>query len=189
MVALWVIAPVASITLVCATVALAQRGSPTADSGADILVFRYPRLLRWGALCFAVGLLGAVTGVALAHPSKDPADTLAIILAYAMFGGLGGVLLWDVFRFRLRVGPDGIDGRSPWRRRRFIRWGEVAGVSFNGPQGWLEVRATDGCTVRLPALVGGLGVFLEACERRLTRGQLEPARPAYIFLGRTFPGE
>jgi hypothetical protein len=106
-----------------------------------------------------------------------------------MFGSIGGALVWDVLRFRLEVTADGLDCRSPWRARRFIRWVEVADVSFNGPQGWFEVRATDGRTIRLPALVGGLEAFLGACEQRLSPNQLELARGAYIFLGRTFPEE
>jgi hypothetical protein len=188
MVALWILAPIVSIALVCASVAAARR-RPTADSGASTLVFRYSPRFRWGAVCFVLGLLGAVTGLILAHPPQDRADTIAIILSYAMFGSLGGVLLWDVCRFRLEVGPDGIDCCSPWRSRRFIKWADVVDVSFNSPAGWFEVRATDGRAVRLPALVGGLEAFLEACERRLKPSQLEPSLRAYLFLGRRFPKE
>jgi hypothetical protein len=188
MVALWVLVPVVSIALVCASVAAARRGNPT-DTAAGTLVFRYPPLLRWGSVCFAVGVLGALTAAFVVHPPQDWEDTIAVILSYAMFGGLCGVLVWDTFRFRFEVSPDGIDCRSPWRPRRFIPWTEVTGVSFNSPTGWFEVRATDGRRARLPALVGGLEAFLEACERRLTPSQLAPALRAYIFLGRTFPGE
>ena len=188
-VALWVLAPVVSIALMCALVAAARRGSPIADPSTSSLVFRYQSPVRWGAVCFAVGVLGAVTAMIVAHPPQDGGDTVAAVLAYAMSGSLAAALVWDVFRFRLVVGPDGLDCRSPWRGRRLGRWEDVADVSFNSPRGWFEVRATDGRTARLPAMVGGLGAFLEACERRLTPSQLEPALRAYIFLGREFPGE
>jgi hypothetical protein len=189
MVALWVLVPVASIALVCATVAAARRVRPTADPAAGSLVYRHPPLLRWGSVCFAVCGFSAVTAMVVVHPPKDGAEAIYFILAYAMFGSLAAALVWDVFRFRLVVGPEGLDCRSPWRRRRFIQWADVSVVSFNNPLGWFEVRATDGRLVRMPALVGGLGAFLEACEGRLAPGQLEPALSAYIFLGRTFPDE
>ncbi len=188
MVALWMLGPVVSIALVCATVAAARRRIPAADPAADTLVFRYPSRWRRGSVCFALGLLGAVTGMVVAHPPRDWEDVVYIALSYVMFGSLGGVLLWDVCRFRLEVGPDGFDCRSPWRPHRFIRWAEVVDVSFNSPLGWFEVRATDGRDIRLPALVGALEMFLERCEQRLTPSQLEPALRAYIFLDRPFPG-
>jgi hypothetical protein len=112
------------------------------------------------------------------HPPRNRGDTVAVVLSYAMFGSLAAALVWDVFRFRMVVVPAGLDWRSPWRRRQFIRWADVADVSFNSPLRWFEVRATDGRTVRLPALVGGLGAFLEACEGRLTPSQLQPALAA-----------
>jgi Bacterial PH domain len=186
-VALWILGPVVSIVLVCVIVAAARRGNP-ADPAADTLVFRYPPRWRWWSVCFALAPLGVITGMVVAHPPQDWEDVIYIALSYAMFGGLSGVLLWDVFRFRLEVGPDGFDCRSPWRPHSFIRWTEVVDVSFNSPLGWFEVRATDGRAVRLPALVGALETFLERCEQRLTPSQLEPSRPAYTFLDRTFPG-
>lgn len=89
---------------------------------------------------------------------------------------------------RLAVGPDGLDCRSPWRRRAIVRWEEVADVSFTGPLAWFEVRTTGGGRVRVPTHLGGLDAFLETCERHLTPEQLEPALGAYVYLGRPFPG-
>lgn len=170
-----------------ATVA-ARRDSPTTDPDSGTLAFHYTFWLRWGSVGFAAGLLAAVTFLVVVHPPEED-EAVYVALSYALFGSLGAVLVWDVFRFRLEVGSEGLDRRSAWRRRRFVRWEEVVDVSFNGPHGWFEVRTTDGQKVRVPALIGGLGDFLAACERRLTPAQLEPARTAYIYLGRVFPGE
>lgn len=189
LVVLWVLAPFISIGIMCASVAAARRRGPTTDPGAGALVFRYPSLLRWGSVCFAAGILAAVSAQVVAHPPRSPRDTVFVLLTYVMFAGLTGSLVWECLRFRMVVGPDGLNRRSPWRRRRFIRWDEVADVSFSGPLGWFEVRATDGSAVRMSVLVGGLEAFLEACEHRLTPRQLEPARAAYNFLRRTFPSE
>jgi hypothetical protein len=132
--------------------------------------------------------VAGVTAVAVVHPPKDAEDVVSIALFYATFVGLTGVLVWDAFRLRLAVGPDGFDCRSPLRRRAAVRWEEVADVPFTGPLAWLEVRTPDGRRVRVPTHLGGLGAFLEACERHLTPEQLEPALGAYVYLGRPFPG-
>jgi hypothetical protein len=187
MVTVWVLTAVASIAIAFAMVAAARRIGPTADLG--ILVYHHRPLVRWGSVCLAAGALGAVTAMFVAHSRRDSGDTIYVILTYSMLGSMVSALVWDVFRYRLVVGPDGLDCRSPWRRRRFIRWADVACVSFNSPVGWFEVRSADGRAVRLPAIVGNLEAFLEACERRLEPGQLEPALSAYIFLGREFPDD
>lgn len=151
-------------------------------------MFRYSTRLRAGACAVALGSQVPVAVMVGLHPPKDEAGIVSIGLSHVMFATLGGVLVWDVFRFRLTVRADGLDCRSPWRRR-FVRWADVVEVAFNGPVGWFEVRAVNGTSVRLPTLVGGLDEFLGMCERHLAPGQLEPARLAYVFLGRPIPGE
>jgi hypothetical protein len=188
MVALLVLGIAVSCALPFAVVAAARRRSPTAPD-AGTLVLRYPSPQRLFSICFAAGVLGTVTGGVAAYPPESRGDTVAVILIYVMFGGLAGVLVWECLRFRLVVGPDGIERRSPWRCRRLIRWAEVVSVSFSSPLKGFEVHTADGCAARLPAEVGDLEAFLEACERRLTPSQLEPARMAYFFLGRPFPEE
>lgn len=168
-VALWVLAPVVTLCSVWAMIAATRRGRPTPDPDAGSLVFRYPPLLRWGSVWFAVGILGAVTVMVVTHPPRDRGEAVVVVLSYAMFGAIAAALVWDALRFRLVVGPDGLDCRSPWRGRRFVRWAEVVGVSCNSPLGWIEVRTAGGRSVRVPALLGGVAAFLEACERRDTR--------------------
>jgi hypothetical protein len=189
MVAMWILAPVLMIAWMCASIHAARRGKPTAGPVLGSLVFRYPPFMRWGSICVAVGALVGITGLVVIHPPQDPGDTFAIVCMYVVSAAVTGALLWECVRLRLVVGPDGLEFRSPWLRRQFIGWGDVVDMSFNGPLGWFDIRATDRRGIRMPAQVGGLEAFLEACEQRLTPGQLERALAAYLFLGRTFPGE
>src|SRR4051794_1499309 len=99
----------------------ARRDGPTADPDSGTPAFHYTFLLRWGSVGFATGLLAAVTLLAVARPPGED-EAVYVALSYALFGTLGAVLVWDVFRFRLEVGPDGLDRRSGWSRRRFVRW-------------------------------------------------------------------
>ena len=168
--------------------AAARRGRPTAHPESGTLVFRNTPFHRWGAVGAVVAAGAGVTAVAVVHPPEAAADVVSIALSYAMFVGLTGALVWDAFRLRLAVGPDGLDVRSPWRCRRFVRWADVRDVSFTGPLTWFEVRTTGGDRVRVPAHLGGLDAFLGACEEHLTPSQLEPALAAYVYLGRPFPG-
>ena len=188
MAAVWVLGGLGSIALFFTAVAAARARTPLSDSDSGSLTFRYPPWLRWGSVCLAIAAPFGLTVLLIAYPPSDVDNTFCVVLLYIMAGALTGTLVWDCLRFRMEVGSEGLDCRSPWRRRRFIRWADVVDVSFNGPQGWFEVRATNGHFVRLPALVGDLDAFLEKCERHLTPIQLEPALMAYIFLGRPFPG-
>jgi hypothetical protein len=184
-----ILGAVVMIGFMSAITTAAQRGAPITNPDTGSLVFRYTLLLRVGSVCAVLGAPAGLTALLVVHPPKDQGDIIAVVLAYAMLTAPWVALVWDVFRFRLVVGPDGLDCRSPWRRRTFIRWTDVADVSFNGPVGWFEVRATDGRTFRTSALMGGLDAFLEACEQHLAPNQLEPARDAYVYLERSFPGE
>lgn len=167
--------------------AAARRDCPSADTAASSLVLHYPSLLLWGSLCLLVGSPLGLTALVVSYPPRDGEDTFSVVLAYMMFTAPWAVLVWEVFRFRLEVGPDGLNHRSPWRGHMFVRWVEVECVSFDSPMGHFRVCAIDGRTVRFPALVGSLGAFLEACERRLSPSQLRPTLLAYLFLGRAFP--
>ena len=189
MVAMGIVVALLSLTLPFVTVAAARRAGPTVDPADGTLVFRYPPLLLWGSICLVVGVPVGFTAFLVAHPPRDIDDTFLVILAYALLTAPCVALVWEVLRFRLVVGPDGLDCRSPWRRRRFVRWLDVAHVSFDSPLGHFKIHAADGHVVRLPVLAGGLGSFLGACERRLTPSQLVPALRAYSFLDRPFPDE
>ena len=189
MVALCILAAVMSFFLPFALSAAARRGGATVNPATDSLEFRYQSYMRWGSICVAIGVLVGITVMVVVHPPKNLDETVAIIMMYAVSTVLTGALVWECVRFRVVVGSEGIECRSPWQRRRFIRWGDVVNVSFDNQLGHFDIHTTGRRGIRVPALVGGLGTILEACERRLTPNQLMPALRAYVLLGRRFPEE
>jgi hypothetical protein len=175
------------VTFLAVLMGAAQRGKPTADPSTGLLVFRHNILLRGFALFTAFGIPIGITALVIAKPPKNQDDYLAIFGLYALFAALGGPLLWETMRFALVVGPDGLDGRSPWRGRNFFRWEEVEQVSYNPLLGWFVIRGAGGRKIRVSALVTGLNAFLEACEKRLPPDKLRRAKGGYNVLGRPFP--
>jgi hypothetical protein len=181
---------IVSVVVIAAMVMLfsvANRGQPSASSGTGRLVYRYPEAIQMLAFVLAVVPPMLVTALWVAMPPKNPGEYRVVILLYALGIVISGPLLWELVRFSMAVGPDGIEGRSPWRGRQAILWREVAGLSYNPILGYLVVRTHDGCKFRVSLLVGGLNSFLETCERHLPVDTLRRAKSVYNTLGRPFP--
>jgi hypothetical protein len=170
----------------------AQQGQPTAETMPGFLVFRHHILLR-GFFVFATfGIPLGLTTLVVAFPPKNQGEYDAIVGLYALstvLSVLSAVCLWETTRFALVVGPDGLDCRSPWWGRQFIRWNEVDQVAHNPLLGWFVIRAGDGRKFRVSSLVTGLNALLEVCEERLPAKKLTPAKSGYTQLRRPFPEE
>ena len=167
----------------------AKRGQPSASRSTGLLVYRYPEAMQMLAVVLAIVPPMLVTALLVAMPPKSAEDYKAVFSLYALGAVVAGPLLWEAVRFSMAVGPDGIEGRSPWRGRQAIPWAEVAGVSYNPILGYFVVRAQDGRKFRVSPLVGGLNAFLETCERYLPVEKLRRAKGGYNTLGRPVPTE
>lgn len=167
----------------------AQRGKQVTEAGTGFLVFRYHLILRSFALFMAFGVPIGITALVLAKPPKDESEHQAVFGLYALFAALSAPLLWETMRFALVVSPDGLDCRSPWRPRLFIRWEEIKRVSYSPSLSWFVISATGGNTFRLSIFVAGLSSFLEACEQNVSLDKLNRAKDGYKMLRRPFPTE
>jgi hypothetical protein len=114
-------------------------------------------------------------------------DIVSGVLLYVLFISLAAPLLWEVSRFALGVSTEGLDCRSPWRRRFFICWGDVEQLRYSTVCQWFIIRTWEGRTFRVSANVAGVIDFLAVCEVHLTPSQLAPAKAGYAFVSRPFP--
>jgi len=168
-------------------VAAARRGTPTPT--ADGLVFRHSAVFRGLALALAVLPPVGITALLFVVPIKDDGDIWAIVGLYGLFLVLGLPLLWETQRYALVVTSQGLDCRSPWRGRFFIRWDDVERVSYSGVNSWFVIHAATGQTFRVSVFVAGVADFLAECERHLSPAQLFQAVPGYRYIGRAFPDD
>jgi hypothetical protein len=167
--------------------AAAQRGRPRVDPQTGSLLFQHSWLFRGFSLFMAIGVPIGLTALVLFHPPKNNGDLAAILGLFGGFAALIAPLLWESLRFGLVVSPTGLDCRSPWRRGRFIPWGEVKELSYSAVNSWFIIHASDGWKFRVSILVAGIGEFLAQCEQRLPPAALLPANEGYTRLGRPFP--
>lgn len=167
--------------------ATARRGRPATDPATGALTFRHGTPLRWFAV-FA--LFGAETlfGVwAVVYPPQSPRTAVPLAVGAAALGLAGALLCWEAYRFAVTTSPEGLDCRSPWRGRRVVPWEGIVRVEFSAANAWFAVRFADGRSFRVPAVVPGVGRFLEECERHLKPDQLRPAKGGYPLVGRKWP--
>jgi len=67
-----------------------------------------------------------------------------------------------------RVGPDGIERRSPWTGSIFARWSEVELITFSGRGEWYKVRTVRG-VIRASVHLDGIGEFERLARRHVPR--------------------
>jgi hypothetical protein len=127
---IWIASTVGVALAMAVMIAAARRGRPVVDPTTGLLLFRHGLLLRGFSIFAAFGIPIAITALVIASPPK-PHEYGAVIFLYALFAGLSVPLLWESLRFAVIVGPDGIDGRSPWRGQVFMGWEDIEEVSYN----------------------------------------------------------
>jgi hypothetical protein len=159
----------------------ARRRRPLTDAYTDVLVFRYGIWMR-GLALLAV-FLSALSFAVFVVEGPPRALVLCALVSVIFASGL-----WEYMRFELKVSPDGLDCRSPWRGARFLAWDDIKDISYSEAYSWFVVRAVDGWKFRVPVLVSGLPSWLEQCERYLPKSALAGAKSGYEAVGRQFPG-
>jgi hypothetical protein len=163
----------------------ARRADPEVGAGGTIL-FRYGLLPPGLCLLLPFGMPLVFVAIGLARPDKvGVGPGLAVGVAFCL---MASPFWWETSRYAMVVSPDGIDCRSPWRGRQFVRWDEVEEVRYSSISSWFVLRPRGHRTFRIPTLVSGLSAFLEECERHLPPEALRRARAGYGEVGRPFPG-
>jgi Bacterial PH domain len=165
------------------------RSQPTVEPKTGFLVFRYHVLARGFVAVFAVGAPIAITALAIAKPPQDQDDYLALFGLFALSAALIVPMLWETMRFVLVVSPEGLDCRSPWRGRQFIRWDEVERMSHNSALSWYVIRAVGGRTIRVSTAVSGMRSFLLECLQQLPPDKLRWAKAVHTQPARPLPDE
>ena len=142
-------------------------------AGNVLAELRYGRTLRLFALVVALAI-PTLTAVLMWVTAWH--GTQRLLLAGVSLTGLsllGGALLLEVERVVLTITADGLIGDSPWRRRREIRWSEIARVTYSSLNRWYAITDSAGRTIRASAYLVGLPVLLHALRERVP-GKLPP---------------
>jgi hypothetical protein len=134
----------------------------------DALVLRYPRAVAasgWGTWAFGVGMAVWIVGTMEAPTVRDLVGAAGLAL---FFGALGTPLLLLRAREWVRVTPEGVEGQTAFSRRPVrLAWGEIERVRFSRLTAYLTLDGPGGRSVRVGALLQGVGVLADAVERRL----------------------
>ncbi len=165
---------------------LARTGQPREEAGR--LVFRYGLPLRILAALLLFGPLIGITVLVMFKPPVKEGDLYAILGLYALFGGLGLPLFWEMWVFSLVVDDDGLTCHSPWRGQFYIAWGEVRELVWAAMGSYFIIKGKDRW-FRVSQMTSGLSRMLEEFEKHLPPEKLRAARQGYGVAGRAFPGD
>jgi hypothetical protein len=153
------------------------------DPGTGALTMRYSLPLR--VTGWVLGLVVPIGFVALLFvvPFQKPQDPWIAggLLTFFTLGG--AVILLETHRFRVTVTDEGIECLSPWRRRRFIAWGDVTRVTSSSNAAFFVIRGRDRTRITLPAYLAGLRELGERMIRRLDPAVYAEALRAFAQLG------
>jgi magnesium-transporting ATPase (P-type) len=163
------------------------RAAPPYRADGDTLTFRHGKLLRLFAVVvfFAAPLVFGLW--LLFFPPRSNATLFPIIVAAAVLGVAGVLLVWEAFKFQLTTSPAGLDCRSPWKGKFAHPWEQVTVLEYSALNAWFVLKFAGGSEFHVPTLVPGVARFLEACERRLKPEQMAKAKRGYRTVGRKWP--
>jgi endonuclease/exonuclease/phosphatase family metal-dependent hydrolase len=163
------------------------RAVPPYRVDGDTIVLRHGQLLRAFAVLAFFGAPMVFGLWILFFPPRSNATLAPIVVAAALLGLAGFLLVWEAFKFQLTVSPAGLDCRSPWKGRFSQTWDQVTALEYSSANAWFTLKFQGGGAFHVSALVPGVSRFLEACEGRLKPEQLANAEPGYRKLGRKWP--
>jgi hypothetical protein len=152
------------------------RESPARRGPSDftMAMSRGSRVLMWlGFLVFSGGAVAFV--VTIATFTRVTVELLGIASLFAVPGLL--CLNWQ--RWTVVVSDKGITANSPWRRRRFIGWGQIQDATF---QWWLQqicLRSRDGQITKFPAALTGLALLEDTMRQHLDPAAFSAAFDGY----------
>lgn len=138
---------------------LAARKPVMRSSSEAEFILRYG--LAWRAVVWVLLVLPPAGLLALGLFAGVPKDQIHI--PFLMAGGflaLSVPLSIEVFGISHRVGPDGIERGSPWRRARAsLAWKDLRTVRWNEGAKWFVLEAADGTRMRVSPYLDGLAPF------------------------------
>ncbi|HEY2784607.1 MAG TPA: PH domain-containing protein [Fimbriiglobus sp.] len=167
--------------------AAARAGEPEIDRTTSTTTFRHGRTFLAFGLLVLLGLPAVIAGLALAAPPKTQFGYAFFAILAGVCFAVGAALTWDAIRYRLRITANGLECRSPWRRRCAIPWSDVASVTYSRANMWFVAAAKDDRKVRISILVPGANRFLESCEARLPANARSGALAGYGWVKRAVP--
>lgn len=174
------------IALALLLAASARQGRPRPLPGDRTLLLRHNTLFRWLALLAAVVLPILLTALLYLYPPKRP-EVPYLVAAYLILALVTLPLVWEAGRYYLRVTPDGLECRSPWRGGRSLAWADVEAVNYSGVNAWFEFVGREGDRLRVHSFVAGLNDLLRVVEAEVPAAALKGARAGYARVGRPFP--
>lgn len=117
-------------------------------------------------LALAVAVFVVVSARARAGSGAPRIFLLAVILVL-------GAAVVDVLGVAHRLGPDGVERVTPWRRRALVRWSEVTSLTWVETTRWFELRARGGERIRVHEQLTGMGAFARAALERVPAGVID----------------
>lgn len=166
--------------------AVARAAQPYRDDGGTIAL-RHGLLLRAFAVLAFFGAPMVFGLWILFFPPRSNATLAPIIVAAALLGLAGFLLVWEAFKFQLTVSPTGLDCRSPWKGRFSQTWEQLTALEYSVANAWFTLKFRGDSEFHVSTLVPGVSRFLELCEGRLKPEQMANAEAGYRKLGRKWP--
>jgi hypothetical protein len=123
--------------------------------GAGGVVLHHGRIPRAIAVLTVLGALGGMA-LAAGEGGEDPTAPLAVLGAILLTGLL---LVVESFGVAHRLRPDGIERVTPWRRRIFLPWAQVASLDWAQSSRSFELRSAGGEVLRIGEQLVGLAAF------------------------------
>jgi hypothetical protein len=135
--------------------------------------------------CVAPAILVSAVVLIADEPLK-PGDQKAVAFLILLFLGLGGVMVIDFFGTRHRYDEQGLTYRTPWTRKRSLRWADVSELKWSLSMKWLVIRDAGGVKFRISPLLGGLDGLGRTAQQHIPRAVLDasPAGAAVLELMR-----
>jgi uncharacterized membrane protein YfcA len=134
-------------------------------NGRYVVEYRLPAKMA-GWCCLAVGSFIAYAAL---HASVNQ-RVLATYVAGLLF--LVSVYIFLETQFvRIEFDDNFIYTFSPWRKRRLVPWSDVVGYSYSAVNRWHILKTRGYGSIRLSALLSGLGTMSERWENRRIVGQ------------------
>lgn len=176
-----------SMTVIASALALILARNPRPGPGEGASTYRYHASFRWLTGGLAASIPGCITVMLFFLPPKNDGDLYAIFFIYTLFAALTLPLAWEVCLFAAILTDKGIDGRSPWRGRRFLPYAKLTRVTFS-EQAQVFVIRGEGRWFCVPFWTARIGELLDRLERECPDLDTSGADVGYHRLGRTRPG-
>ena len=158
------------------------------------IVLRYGRWISGILLSFVFFAALIVSFVRVLISTQGWWERETVLLFLSVFLSASGVLLflfgpatWGSLRYRIVISETGLDIRHHFSGKRFLKWDEIAEISYKRGSNAFTIHCRDRSTLRISMMVMGLDSLLGAFEEHLSLEALEKARTGYRRIRRVFP--